>query len=543
MAWGILEPKSGRAHAPGTVQLEEESTNTNVAHFEHLKKVTKGGETIILVPQPSDDPNDPLNQPLWKRDLRFLVLAYCTIVVIGGIGPILASLVIDLMTLFQVSLMDISLLTGYSLCATAVIGIFISAVSHKYGRRIPLLFSIFCAFAGTVWGGAAQSYDSLLGARIIQGCSVSMFESVFFAIVGDLYFVHERGLRTAIVTTCVSGVSNLPSVLAGKIATDLGWRWVFWLLAIFIGIAVILSVLYGEETAYQRSSIYNTDLASEDREQNLDVLDAKRAVRADHIEGHAPELAHIETSGSVAIPRKSYIARLNPYSTTYTDEPLWKLILGPILILYHPAVIWAVLLMAFPTLWLIMINLVTAQIFSVPPYNLDTAQLGYFAAGPTIGGAVGSLIAGGVSDPIIKFFTRRNGGVYEPEFRLFLIIPALVLSCVGYFLFGPMVEAGKSPVAMSALYGIVTGGLQFIMMSVGTYCVDAYRDISVEIFIATMIVKNFLFFGFSYFLNDWIASEGPARTFYTVAGIQLGLCLTSVPLYIFGKRLRVWWHK
>ncbi|KAI0121259.1 major facilitator superfamily domain-containing protein [Xylariales sp. AK1849] len=539
MAWAILEPSPGRIHVPGTVQLEEQSRDT-ATHFEHLKKVIVRGETIILVPQPSDDPNDPLNQPLWRRDLRFLVFAYCTILVVGGIGPILSPLVLDLVQLFNITFTDVSLLTGYSLCATGAIGIFISAVSHKYGKRIPLLFSISCALAGTVWGGLAQSYHSLLGARILQGCSVSMFESVFFAVVGDLYFVHERGIRTSIVTTCVAGLSNLPSVLAGKIATELGWRWVFWLLAIFLVIAVVLSFLFGEETAYQRSPIYNTDLATED---NLDILDAKRAARTDHIERDASALSTVETSATGAIPRKTFFTLLNPYSTNYTDRPLWKLVIDPIAILYHPVVLWAVFLMAFPTLWLIAINLVTAQIFSAPPFLLDTAQLGYFAAGPTVGGALGSLVAGFSSDVVIRYLTRRNGGIYEPEFRLFLIIPGFVLSAIGYFLFGPLIEEGKSPVAMSTLCGLATAALQFIMMSVSTYCVDAYREISVEIFIATMIIKNFLFYGFSYFLNDWIESWGPARLFYTVAGIQLGLCLTVIPLYIFGKRLRAWWHK
>jgi len=31
--------------------------------------------------------------------------------------------------------------------------------------------------------------------------------------------------------------------------------------------------------------------------------------------------------------------------------------------------------------------------------------------------------------------------------------------------------------------------------------------------------------------------------FYCIAGIQIGLCLTTVPLYIFGKKFRAWWHK
>lgn len=82
MAWGILEPKSRPAHVPATVLLED--TPEVAAHHEHLKKITHRGETIILVPQPSDDPNDPLNWSLLQRDLIFLLYATCTILTIGG---------------------------------------------------------------------------------------------------------------------------------------------------------------------------------------------------------------------------------------------------------------------------------------------------------------------------------------------------------------------------------------------------------------------------------------------------------------------------
>lgn len=30
--------------------------------------------------------------------------------------------------------------------------------------------------------------------------------------------------------------------------------------------------------------------------------------------------------------------------------------------------------------------------------------------------------------------------------------------------------------------------------------------------------------------------------FSTIGGIQVALSLTTIPIYVFGKRLRVWWH-
>lgn len=85
MAWGILEAASHpENHVPGTVFLEEQSENISAANIGHLRKVVHQNETIVLVPQPSDDPNDPLNMSLPKRDLRFLLFAYCGILTIGG---------------------------------------------------------------------------------------------------------------------------------------------------------------------------------------------------------------------------------------------------------------------------------------------------------------------------------------------------------------------------------------------------------------------------------------------------------------------------
>ena len=81
MAWGILESRTPH-HVPGTVLLQESSDDET--HFTNLKTITYRGKTIILVPQPSDDPNDPLNWPLWMRDLITLLYGYCTLLIVGG---------------------------------------------------------------------------------------------------------------------------------------------------------------------------------------------------------------------------------------------------------------------------------------------------------------------------------------------------------------------------------------------------------------------------------------------------------------------------
>jgi hypothetical protein len=62
-------------HVPGTVLLNERE-----AHSEALTQGLKHGKgnnsDLILTPQPSEDPNDPLNWPQWQKDLQLAILGF-----------------------------------------------------------------------------------------------------------------------------------------------------------------------------------------------------------------------------------------------------------------------------------------------------------------------------------------------------------------------------------------------------------------------------------------------------------------------------------
>lgn len=265
------------------------------------------------------------------------------------------------------------------------------------------------------------------------------------------------------------------------------------------------------------------------------------------------------TSSENLVPRISFGKRLLPFSGTYSQDNLLLMLVRPFTILVNPAVIWATLLLSITTAWFIVISFVIAQIFSSPPFSLDTEHIGYMSAGPIIGGFLGSVACGLVSDPVVMALTRLNKGVYEPEFRLVLLIPFIIFSCISFFCFGNFVVLGYSPVVISVIWGVATAAQQFMTVAVGTYMLDAYREISVEVFIIGMVVKNFLFFGLSCKLpslypsdrkpdessvgvNNWVTAWGPARVFNTIGGIEVALFVLSIPVWIWGKQLRAFFH-
>jgi hypothetical protein len=67
---------------------------------------------------------------------------------------------------------------------------------------------------------------------------------------------------------------------------------------------------------------------------------------------------------------------------------------------------------------------------------------------------------------------------------------------------------------------------------------DAFRKQSVEIFVDIMIFKNLLFFGFSFGVNDWVASQGPVSVFNTMAAVHIVISALAVVMYMFGKKNR-----
>ena len=62
-------------HVPGTVLLNEKAAHTE-AVTGLLKHGTGKDAHIVLAPQPSEDPNDPLNWPKPLKELNLFILAF-----------------------------------------------------------------------------------------------------------------------------------------------------------------------------------------------------------------------------------------------------------------------------------------------------------------------------------------------------------------------------------------------------------------------------------------------------------------------------------
>jgi hypothetical protein len=340
----------------------------------------------------------------------------------------------------------------------------------------------------------------------------------------------------------LGAASNFSAIIVGPIATNLGWRYLFHILIPFTALEVILLYFFVPETCYNRDHRYDIDELSQDNLQDLAAIEKRHAHMG---EKESDDMVKIETATSSPPglrPKKTFVQELAIFTGTYSNDNFLQLTIAPFAVCTNLAVLWMVIVTGGLTAFFVAQSYDMAQIFMVPPYNLSAAGVGYLSLGPFLGGLLGSIVLGATLDPLIKWCAKKNKGVYEPEYRLLGMIPAVTV-IIGLCLFGYFAEQGASFYLTAFFHGMDLFGIVCAAIAASTYVLDAYRDISGEIFIMNMVFKNFLFYGFSYFVNDWTAQEGPALVFYVFGAIAAVMVFTTPIFFFWGKRYRSFWSR
>ncbi|CUS08976.1 unnamed protein product [Tuber aestivum] len=593
MGLGIYEVAPAR-HVPGTARLyEDESTVEAPSRTSHLRHGTGKDSQLLLVPQPSNSPNDPLNWPLWKKDLTLFIL--CITACIGEVvsesikaavlGPAIAPINKMLVDEFKTTYHVTAKFAGWQFWPAGIAGLFGSAVGRVWGKRPVYIFSTLLLFIGAIWNALAQSTDSFLGARILQGFGLGAFETIVPSTVGDMYFVgfqglvHERGKRIAFYNLSFLGTTYFMPVLGGFISMRHGWRSQFQIISAFLAPALILVVLLVPEHAYNRPAIFDTDLHSggdlSELDEALGRADAAKASEGRAVSGKSATANSTEeekttkgeggvASGSdlksggiastsetpatlsdepaiVAEPieeRKTWVQELKIYNGRFSDESFFKLIFAPFALFLYPTTLWSFSFQGTFITWGIAVSVVLAQMFAGPPTNFGPEELGYMYTAPFIGALCAYLFGAFVSDWSAKWMARKNKNTYEPEFRILLVIPVAIFGLPGLYAYGHVADLHLHWIVPSILYGLLTFGVVLSCTATFSYILDAHRDIAVEMMVSMLLLKNFFAFGSTYFLVDWVYNDGPARVFDILGAIQTAVCVLSIPMYIFGKAQR-----
>lgn len=179
---GILEDHH-LEHVPGTAVLNDTSLDMGIADTSRLKHGRGRNAHIVLVPQPSNDPSDPLNWPQWKKEMIILLVSGAALMATVVYCSILPATLI-LAGVFDQSITEVSNSTGSHVMAIGCATFFTSAAAKKWGKRPVFLASVTVMMLACVWAAASQSWTSYYTARVFQGLGVAPVETLVTAMVG-----------------------------------------------------------------------------------------------------------------------------------------------------------------------------------------------------------------------------------------------------------------------------------------------------------------------------------------------------------------------
>lgn len=296
----------------------------------------------------------------------------------------------------------------------------------------------------------------------------------------------------AFTNLAIFGGAFFTPIVVGKITESLGWEWTFFFVAIFLAPTLVAVFLFCPETAYRREASLNTDLnvVEESKPGPSALLDSPPSDGPSPPSKDAPsQIAApwrvasnsngLQPIGNADTPKKSWVESLALFNGRKTSERYWVLLLRPFPLLTHPAFIWGCLIQGTMIGWTVFIGVIIAAIFIGPPYYWGEVSAGYAYTGAFIGAIGGFFVACILADSSVKYLTRINKGVYEPEFRILLVIPMLIIGGIGLYGFGlttGQVISGKYTYHVPLVFfGFEVAGMVIGAVASSLYIVDAYR--------------------------------------------------------------------
>lgn len=234
----------------------------------------------------------------------------------------------------------------------------------------------------------------------------------------------------------------------------------------------------------------------------------------------------------------TFVKRLTFFNRRYAKlSHLLVLFYRPFLLLRFPVIFWSGFQYGVCVMWYSVINATASLILSSAPYNFKASSVGLAYLGPIIGASIASMYTGWLGNKVLLWRAKESHGVREPEERLWLSLICIILVPASLILWG--VGAAKQIPWIGLVFGM---GMSSCSSAIGAvvslnYALDSYKDLSGEVMLSVILVRNSITFIIGYVITPWL-KLGLQNTFISAAFVGLAFASTSVIMLIFGKRFR-----
>ncbi|PYI06184.1 MFS general substrate transporter [Aspergillus sclerotiicarbonarius CBS 121057] len=482
---------------PGTVTLVD---------LEHVvaSRHARGDSDIVLIPQPSDDPDDPLNWAPWRKTLSTICISDAT----------------------GISVDTLNQGTGYMFLFAGWGLLFWQPLALQYGKRLTYILSLIGMLRRSPY---IHTNGQWIARSILSGFFLAPIEALPEVTVTDVYFTHERGTYMALYAFFLAGSNYFAPVICGFIAQYQGWQWVFYWPSIFCAIGIVFLFFFMEETNYVR----------EKPAAPMTPTDSSRTSEQGEKEKRPADVTQGDAECGVMYKRKTYLQKLSLVGPSLPRNNMFRRLYQTLYYLSWPVVFYAGFSYGSYLIWFNVLNGTASVILGGAPYNFSSAMVGLSYVSCIVGVILAFLFTGRFSDWLTIRLARRNNGVMEAEQRLwpfavclFIVPGALLLWGVGA---AHQVHWFGLIVAMCLLALANTCG---ITLSVN-YLVDSYRELSGDAMASVILVRNTMSFAMGYGITPWVNHLGYQNCFISAAFVGMACAAVFLVMLKYGKTFRM----
>ncbi|KAK0642869.1 major facilitator superfamily domain-containing protein [Cercophora newfieldiana] len=494
------------AKAEEAKQLHEQDSDgyvvdvdTEAAGSETGVKVAKDGHTR-LIPQPSDDPNDPLNWSWGKKHLILFIISWASFLPDYGSATGAVTLIPQAIQ-WETTPDTVNHSQAGNVFMLGAGGVVVVLLSAYFGRMPIVFWFLLASTATAAWCAAATSLDSFTAARILNGFFSTVSQAGGLMFIQDIFFFHERARKINIWSSFIIISPYAGPLLTAFMLVTQDWPIPFWVYFAMNVLALFLVAGWLQETYYDRSIPAAEQPAPGNR---IGRLVGTAQFKSRHL-------------------RNTF------------GQACWR----TVSVLIKPIILISCFFYAFTFAWAVGIN-TTLSIFVTPLYGFGPKQIGFFYFTPIVAVILGEVIGHWLHDANANYYIRSHKGHFEPEVRLRVIYLSIPLVIIGLVLFGQAMESAWHYMAAAVVWGLYVFGMMITTVALNSYCLDAYPEASGEVSAWLNFSRTVGGFIVSYFQVRWADAQGTKLSF----GIQGAVCAAAVilivVLQIWGKRLRAW---
>ncbi|KAF5527214.1 putative MFS-type transporter [Colletotrichum aenigma] len=500
-----------------------------------------GENDIVLIPRPSEDPEDPLN---WTRKRKLLATSCVVLYTIMIAIPSSAvySVVTPIRKATGLSLADINNGTGIMFLFYGWGCVIWQPLALQYGKRPAYLASLAANIIILATAPMCTTKHTYLASRILLGLFGAPVESLCEISITDIWFAHQRPKYLALYGWGLSMTGKLAPMLSGFINVGMGWKWTLWWCAIFNGIALVYCFLFMEETNYDRPARledHETPVISEAQrtESATGSEEESKVANATEKQGDPTTNPVDSETGQVIYPRKTFVQKLGIKDKPRPNRML-DIALGALRGFTYPSVVYAGLMYGANNLvWSGVQNATTGTVYTTM-YGFSTAGVAGAYAGGVLGTIIGGYYCGKVGKILTIRLARRNNGISESEHSLWLFAASMFLVPFSMILYGLGVAYHIHWMGLIiSQFTLAINNALAVAGSLG-YAIASYPQLSGDMITTCVIIRNTMSFAINYGITPWLNHMGYRDTFITVGAIGFVWNASIFVMTRYGRKMR-----